>query len=318
MTFSYQLFGFTIASDIVCPELTPAPAVGCPNVRFTLENLSEEIEHVVHSYTRSDVKLQFGPQVFQFEVPGVARYRIEGGDTIRISPLPNALEADIRPYLLGTGMGALLLQRRMLPLHVCAVALKGHAFAFCGPSGAGKSTLALAFHRHGIPLLCDDVGLAVPQKNGGVMFYPGFPRVKLWRDTLGHFNIDETPLDRDVSRADKFHMAIKGTFCTQALPLRGLYALERSEPDSAPRIERQDRHQAIGMLIGNTYRSELIREVGDTRAHLEQCVAVAKTVPTFRVFRPWDLNKSEKTLQFILENLISIQPTTRSTCEPAA
>ena len=310
MTFSYQLFGFNIASDIVCPELTPALAEVCPDVRFTLENLSEEIEQAGRSYPRSYLKLQFGLGVFQFEVPGIARYRIEGGDTIRVSPLANALEADVRPYLLGTGMGALLLQRRMLPLHVCAVAVNGHAYAFCGPSGAGKSTLALAFHRHGIPLLCDDVGLAVPQKDGSVLFYPGFPRVKLWRDTLGHFNIDETPLSRDVSRANKFHMEINNSFCARPLPLGGLYALERSEPNSAPRIEHQDRHQAIGMLIEHTYRTELIRDLGDARVHLQQCAAIAKSIPTFKFFRPWNLGATEQSLQFILEHFTRPQAMT--------
>ena len=38
-------------------------------------------------------------------------------------------------------MGALLMQRKILPLHGSAIAIDGKAYAFVGDSGAGKSTL---------------------------------------------------------------------------------------------------------------------------------------------------------------------------------
>ena len=301
--YFYQLFGFTIASEIECPELPQSPNVSAPDVHFKRDQLSEDIADRVKVYPRSFLRPQIGSGVFQFELPGIARYRVEAGSTIRVSPFQGSTETDIRPYLLGTAMGALLLQRRLLPLHVCAIAFDGQAHAFCGQSGAGKSTLALAFLRQGVRLLCDDVGLAVPQNDGQVRFYPGFPRVKLWRDTLGHFNIDEAPLARDVSRANKFHMNIEASFSTRPLPLAGLYALEKGPPDAPPRFEALDRHRAIGLLIEHTYRTELVMDVGDPHIHLRQCAEVARSVPAFSCYRPWDLDEADRSACAILEQL---------------
>ena len=53
--------------------------------------------------------------------------------------------------------GALLMQRKILPLHGSAVAIDGKAYAIVGDSGAGKSTLASAFLNKGYQLLSDDV-----------------------------------------------------------------------------------------------------------------------------------------------------------------
>ena len=68
-----------------------------------------------------------------------------------------ANEDHVRLYILGTCMGALLLQRKILPLHGSAIAINGKAYAIVGDSGAGKSTLASAFLNKGYQLLSDDV-----------------------------------------------------------------------------------------------------------------------------------------------------------------
>lgn len=308
LAFLYQLFGFNIESDLPCPELVPALSGDHPGILFKLDDLPESLGEGARAYPQSFNKLQFAPGAFQFEVPNIARYRIEAGRVIRISPFSGSSESEIRAYLLGTAMGALLLQRRLLPLHVCAVGLNGRTHAFCGPSGAGKSTLALAFCRHGIPLLCDDVGLAVPRPNGEVMFYPGFPRIKLWRDTLGHFNIDETSLARDLVREEKFHMAIgSSSYCSNPMPLGGLYALEKASPYADPRLERLNRHGAISLLIEHTYRTELVRAIGHPGAHLQHCVAVAKSVPAFKYHRPWSLEAAESSVAYLCEHIVHSQ-----------
>ena len=62
-----------------------------------------------------------------------------------------------RLYILGTCMGAILMQRKILPLHGSVIAIDGKAYAIVGDSGAGKSTLASAFLKRGYQLLTDDV-----------------------------------------------------------------------------------------------------------------------------------------------------------------
>lgn len=307
MPHHYHLFGLTIASDLELPELLSAPSDVPVDIHVLLEPLSEHIDEslrLTHP-TFFHPNIQFGQGVFQMEVDGVARYRVEGGSRILVAPVASAVDIDLRAYLLGTAIGVLLHQRRLLPLHVCAVALDGQVHAFCGQSGAGKSTLAAAFHLHGYPMLSDDVGVVVPTPDGRVMFYPGFPRIKLWRDTLNHFDIDQKPLVRDVSRADKFHLALHELFGCTPMPLRRLYALERGEACSSPKVDFVGKPQAVGLLIEHTYRTELVRDAGDAKSHLQQCARVAQSIGCFRFTRPWNLGREDETFDFIAKHMKS-------------
>jgi hypothetical protein len=247
--------------------------------------------------------VQVGKGIYQFSIDGVARYRVENGSSIWVDPVPGASEGDVRLYLLGMGMAALLHQRHLLPLHVCAVAMDGGVYAFGGASGAGKSTLAAAFHRAGFPLLCDDVGVAVPDANGHVLFYPSFPRIKLWRDALDHFGIDGRPLARDLSGADKFHLKLHDSFHSTPLLLRRLYDLQRGEVLSLPTVELLSRHDAIGVLIAHTYRPGMIRRVGNAKAHLHQCGQVARGIDVFQFVRPWELRRFDESLQYLINHM---------------
>ena len=72
----------------------------------------------------------------------------------------------IRLYILGTCMGAILMQRKILPLHGSAIEIDGKAYAIVGDSGAGKSTLASAFLKQGYQLVSDDViAVSLSQEN---------------------------------------------------------------------------------------------------------------------------------------------------------
>ena len=72
-------------------------------------------------------------------------------------PRQGVPDSNVRLFLLGSAMGALLHQRGLLPLHTNAVEVGGRAFAFMGKSGAGKSTLAAWFHDRGFRIVADDV-----------------------------------------------------------------------------------------------------------------------------------------------------------------
>ena len=78
-------------------------------------------------------------------------------------------------------MGALLMQRKILPLHGSAIAIDGKAYALIGDSGAGKSTLASAFLNKGYQLLSDDViAVSLLNKKYCQLFIPSYPQQKLW------------------------------------------------------------------------------------------------------------------------------------------
>lgn len=292
MSFRYTIFGLTVDSQLECPELMPGLADAEPDFRIIQDDIPEQLEGATQR-TRYG---QYAPGTYQLQIDEVARYRVEGGQVIRVNPDPGAAEGDVRLWLLGTCLGALLYQRGLLPLHVSAVAVDGQAFAFCGESGAGKSTLAAALHRQGFPLLTDDVGLAVPGGDG-VLLYPGMPRIKLWRDTLKHFGMDTDPgLIRDLTRTDKFHLPVNQRFQLSALPLQCVYNLERTN-DGCTTIVQESGYRGIQILLRNTYRPHFPHYMGLASKQLIQCGLVAKKTKVFRFLRPWDSEQPESSLQ---------------------
>ena len=299
MTHRYQAFGLILSSDLECPELLPAPPGASADVQVRLAPITPCLDQTGSGKDQVVV----APGVYQFPVDGVARYRVEGGRRILIDPLPGAEPGDVRLWLLGTALGALLHQRGRLPLHVCALAVDGAAVAFCGDSGAGKSTLAAALHRHGLALLTDDVGVAVPAGET-VTFHPGFPRIKLWRQTLDHFGLDHRPLIRDLARTDKYHLRLDAQdgFLATPLPLSRLYVLERAE-DEGVCIEPVRGHAAIALVQTHTYRPGLVQRLGWAGEHLRQCARVAQRVRVFRYRRPWRLDRLEDALLPLLDHL---------------
>lgn len=308
----YQVFGLCFASEIPCPELIALPPTGSganhhvvlaePDGYWRWAHLEAELDHA----TFANAHVQIAPGCYQFLIQDVARYRVTEGRLIEVDPLPEADAGDVRLWLLGTALGALMHQRGLLPLHVSALAFKGGAYAFCGDSGAGKSTLAAALHQQGLPLLTDDVGLAVPEGER-ICFYPGFPRIKLWRDALEHFGLDHRRLIRDLTRMDKYHLRLDTDrgFHAEALPLRRLYLLERSADDESIDIDPVRGHEAISLIQANTYRPGLIHRFGRAGEHLRQCGEVAAGIQVFRLRRPWRLERLDETLKALVSHFES-------------
>ncbi|MCJ2187065.1 hypothetical protein [Novosphingobium beihaiensis] len=295
----YTAYGLTVASELECPELIATDPPSQTDVEVSLAEIPALLDAPLHVIRQT----QIGNGVFQFEPPGVARYRAIGGHTILVQPFPGASPEEVRLFLLGTVFGVLLHQQGRLPLHASGIEWAGSAVAFCGPSGAGKSTLAAALHRRSHPLLCDDIGVVVPDAEGKPLFYPAFPRIKLWRDTLDHFALDPTALSRDWIRAEKYHLQLHDTFHRQPLPLRRIYFLERGETGEPAVIQPVEGARGIPLLVANTYRAGQVRRSSNFQAHFTQCARVAEKVPLRRYTRPWSLARIEASLDTLADDI---------------
>src|SRR5690625_2580817 len=147
-----------------------------------------------------------------FQIEAVAIYLVKNGNEIFVSPFADAEVDQIRLYILGTCMGAILLQRRILPLHGSAVAIDGKAYAVVGNSGAGKSTLASAFLNRGYQLLSDDVIPVTLSDEGIPIVTPAYPQQKLWLKSLERFGMSSDHLRPIIGRETKFAVPVSTQF----------------------------------------------------------------------------------------------------------
>jgi hypothetical protein len=293
-----QAYGLVISAEIDLPELAPGDPGRRPDLSI--------IEGPVHA---DDVIARehgagywISETDFVFHVTGVARYRVQGGRNITFEPAPGAHEASIRLFLLGTALGAALMQRGYLVLHGNAIRVDERCLICLGPCGAGKSTLAAGFMQRGYELLADDV-VAVNQ-DGAVL--PGIPRIKLWQDAASNLSIDTTDLDRIQPGYEKYNVPVDTSFAPRAAPVRWAYLLEPSE-DADFRIERITGMAKYPPLFSNTYRAGLIDGMGLRAAHLEQCGRLASRITLSRIVRPKQGFDLDGLIQRLLDDIAATE-----------
>ena len=275
---SYSCYGLTIASDLALPELLPAPPGQAADVRVVLGGVAAGGPPGAE---------QLGPYLWagetglSLEVPGVARYLVQGGDTVVVDPEPGIDDDSVRVFLLGSALGALLFQRGFLVLHGNAIAV-GDGCAVCvGPSGAGKSTLAAAFLRRGHHILADDV---VPV-DAGCRVLPGFPRIKLWEDAAEKLDIETDGLRRIRPHLHKYNYPIHDRHAGEPLPVRWVYVLGTHQDDETT-FAPVAGFERFRPLRQNTYRVRYMDGMALRAQHMSLCGALAGRVHLARVTRP--------------------------------
>lgn len=278
----YKAFGLHIASELSLPELMRTTAqIGEADVEIRLGDLSEDWR----ATGVQDDFYAFEDDRFLFYVPEVAVYSIRGGRQIIVSPLADAEDKRIRVYLLGTCMGAILMQRRTLPLHGSAVVVNGRAYAFIGESGAGKSTLAAAFLNRGYRLLTDDViAVAFGGADGSTpVVVPAYPQQKLWQESIEQLGL-QSGRNRHLYLS-KYAIPVTSGFSSDAVPLCGLFELTRTERDEVA-LSRCQGLERLALLRLHTYRHYLIPHLAGEQWHFSTVTGMASRVELYRLQRP--------------------------------
>lgn len=280
--FVYKAFGFTVLSELTLPELSKLdPERHQIDIYIRLSDLSKKWSELSEPESSFVVK----EQLIMFQISNVAIFSIEDGKKIVVSPIGNTNEDLLRLYILGTCMGAVLLQRQILPLHGSAIAINGKAYAIVGDSGAGKSTLASAFLQKGYQLISDDV-IPVTLSNENIPFVtPAYPQQKLWEESLSAFGLSSENLRPIVKRETKFAVPVTEQFVECQLPLSGIIELVKTRNDRitfAP-IKNIKR---LYTLFYHTYRNFLVAPSGQLEWHFALTAKLAANIEMFQICRP--------------------------------
>jgi hypothetical protein len=297
----YSLHGLGIASDLALPELAPA-AIGAA---IDVEVFAGEVAPALDHPSGTGPMWQAARGDFLFEVADVARYRVRDARTITVQAFDSASRqpGDVRLYLLGTAMGALLHQRGLLALHASAVATPSGTWAFTGHSGAGKSTLAAWLQRReGWPVLSDDV-VVVDASGPLPRLQAGPPRLKLWRDALESLAIGPDGLARDLMRFDKFHLVTPPTDVAATPCCRALVLLEATAGDEPAELLPMRGREALAAVMSAVYRPELATHLRAPGELFMQCAQLASRIRVFRFRRPRSLQDFDTALGPLLEGM---------------
>jgi hypothetical protein len=291
---NYLAFGLVVASPVALPELRPSEGRSQIDVKIVLASGLGPTSASTTQY----FEVQEG--ALTIPIPDVATFQIKSGKSITIWPSPEASESEIRLYLLGSAMGAILHQRGMLPLHASTVQIGEDCSLFMGPSGIGKSTLSAAFHRRGFQIMTDDVCVVKTGNDGRPQAVPAYPQFKLWVDSLDHLEVDHTNLSRMARRWDKKALLPKTGFASREAPIARLYSLEVGPAESDISISPMKGVQKFEELVAQTYRPEFMMELGMQETHFRHVAGLAERVPLFRVRRPASLDRLEELVDALI------------------
>jgi hypothetical protein len=282
---TYRLFGLNLRSEIDLAGLAPTVETDAPDVEIGFGPVPAG-DHAGYRATEEGTLLA---------VAKVGRYLIREGREILVEPAEGASERNVRLFLLGSAIGALLHQRGLLPLHANAIDIGGRAVAFSGHSGAGKSTIAAWFHDRGHRILADDVCVIGFDETGRALAYPGIPRLRLWREALEASGRDAEAYPRSFDDTEKYDVPTANEGGVEPIPLAAIYLLRKAEEgDGDSDIVRLTGVDAVETLVSNTYRGGYLSMIGRTSEHLSACVRVARAVPVFRAQRLWGFDRFDE------------------------
>ena len=296
--YFYHAFQLNIQSALKLPELLSC--TNNSNIKFDVIIQFETVSKTgLSEAITKGAFYQSNSNELWLDVPNVARYLISDGNRIHIDPYEHADEDSIRVFLLGSGMGALLMQRDLFLLHANAIKMGDACVSFSGNSGAGKSTLSAAFMHRGYSVLADDV-CAINQA-GQVM--PSFPQVKLWADSSQKLEIKTDTLRRIRPNIEKFAVPLEQQFYTQNLPLKVLYILNSHNQDTFEFETIEGMHKMLP-LKNNTYRHQYLKGLGKTKKHLKHVGSLASQVDVVRITRPKTGFQLDKLVDLIQADLL--------------
>ncbi|MEK0315262.1 aldolase [Cohnella sp. 56] len=300
----YRAFGLRIHSDIEFPEL-PAWENGMQEtvadevvVRFAY--LADEWAE----WTRQGGIWRADAKRFMFRIAGAAIFEIRDGAVIEVCPEPNADPDELRLFVLGSCMGAVLMQRGLLPLHGSAVVIDGRAYGIVGESGAGKSTLAAAFLQAGYRLASDDViALKFEPGSDRPLVIPSYPQQKLWQQSLDGFGMPSDRLRPIFKRETKFAVPVNESYDDRPLPLSGLFVLSKTE-EIEPILSSVSKLSSLPLLRSHTYRQFWLDRMGLTTWHFQMTASTAAHVDIYRLQRPSSGFTADKMVQKILNTIL--------------
>jgi len=299
---NYSAYGLRIRSDFEFPELPPA--VGTidtdPDVHIVRGTVPESLENA----DGKGVLYEAAADEFLLRMPDIARYLVRNGNEIVIDEAPNALPMDVRVFMLGSCVGALLHQREMLVLHASAIRTEKGAVLFAGNSGAGKSTLLGAMLDRGYRMIVDDVCGAVDGATDDVEVLSGYPRTRLWADAAERLEVETDGLDRTRPTIEKFERQVPDAFWPDPSPMRQLYVLN-SHNDDAITIEELPTIDAFAVVLHHTYRRLFLEGLQMRAPHFQLASKVASGVRICRVTRPSGSFKLEELADAIELDLAS-------------
>jgi len=293
--FTYQAFGLTIDSCIEIPVWSETAGRADVSVRY------DTVPKSLPGAIRKGVRYQVSRGRLWLGVDEVARYLVVDGREIIIDRHPKASDDDVRVFLLGPAIAALLHERAILVLNASSVEINGYSMAILGRSGSGKSTLAAGFFKRGYNVVTDGL-CAVSLSEGTPRVLAGCPQILLWPDALKTINIDPDALDPIRPGLGKRILPLPRQRMSDSLPLKHMYLLGLKSKTMSAELEPQHGRNKFKLLGIHTYGTQFLEGLGTEMAYIKNLTILSKQVPLTLAQRTQWPNPLDELIDLLLED----------------
>jgi hypothetical protein len=224
---------------------------------------------------------------FSMNVEGVASFYASRGNYVSMVVDPKATNANIELYLNGSVYGAILHQRKIMPMHGSCFVFNNKGIMLCGESGAGKSSLTASFVLDRNEFLTDDV-TPILFSNGKPLIWTMSDRIKLWEDSLIQLNENKEKLVRIDPETEKFYYPLK-SYKDSTFILNHIFLIEIHDKSDILFQEIKGAEK-VTALRNEIYRLEYLQGMRENEVfYFNNLVKISKTIKITKLLRPKDI-----------------------------
>ena len=226
---------------------------------------------------------QAGGYLLRF--PDLADFEVSAaGDRVTCRPTKGLPRTTLRHLLLDQVLPLVLSQSGHFVLHASAVHLNEFGtVAFVGRAGSGKSTLAGALGVRGCSVASDDC-LVVADIGSAPMVVPGYPGLRLWRDSARALGLAREQRKEVAHYTVKARVRSKDVrFRVRPSPLKAIFVLgQRRARGSLPRVRALSPRDRLISLAPYVYLMD-VEDRDQLSRMFSQLATLATSVPVCRL-----------------------------------
>jgi hypothetical protein len=267
-------------------------------LRFPIKDIEIQLKGVKKTITHPNYcvpSVCLNQHEFLLDLEGIGCFYACNGNHVELMPYPKAIQNILELYLNGSVYGAILHQRKNLPLHGSCFSFQEVGIMICGESGVGKSSLTASFCLNGADFLTDDI-TPIFVKEGKPYVWAISDRIKLWSDSLQQLNQKEEELVRIMPEREKFYFPMESDK-GEEVALDHVFVLQIHDKPTV-KIQELKGVEKFTALRNEIYRKEFLQGMPESEAvYLTQLIAISQTVKITKVYRPADISIEQLRLE---------------------
>lgn len=277
--YFYQAYGLTLQSDV--------PLLGPQSIQPTTPDVTiqaaKTLPHIPKKACKVRLNYSHGNSLWLKRL--ALDFYITNGQEIHYIDKGIERQFPLHITLLGTCLGAILMQRGYTILHANTLQIGSTVTAFCGHSGAGKSTTSAYYLNRGESFIADDV-TAITFKDEQAMVIPGFPRIKLWEDSLKRLQLAPEKALYCQNGQTKYQMTVPDKqVIKQARQLDRITILQK--PIQAKSTQQKlSAEETLRHLLSQSYRYPFIQAMQQEKQHFKRLMRLAELTEVTVAERP--------------------------------